>query len=147
MSSENLNIMPRDYRFFEAARKAAEESDFKTRVGAVAVYRRRVIASAASQNKTHSMQKTYNRFRNFNQVGMCMPKLHAEIALLAKLKKMDVNMRDVSVYVYRICKSKAWGMARPCDACYRALRDAGVERVYYTTNFGVCLEVITKRIG
>lgn len=140
-------LMARDYKFFEAARKAAECSDFKVHVGAVAVYKRRIIAAAASQNKTHSMQKIYNRYRSFNQVGLCLPKLHAEIGILAKLKKMDVPMQDVSIYVYRVCKSRDHGLARPCGACLAAIRDSGIRRVYYTTDFGVAVEVIDKKVG
>ena len=140
-------LMARDYKFFEAARKAAEGSDFKVHVGAVAVYKRRIVAAAASRNKTHSMQKVYNRYRSFNQVGLCLPKLHAEIGILAKLKKMDIPMQDVSIYVYRVCKSRDHGLARPCGACLAAIRDSGIRRVYYTTDFGVAVEVIDKKVG
>ena len=141
-------LMARDYKFFEAARKAAECSDFKVRVGAVAVYKRRIVAAAASQNKTHSMQKVYNnRYRVFNQVGMCLPKVHAEISLLAKLKKMSIPMQDVSIYVYRICKSRDHGLARPCSACFAAIRDTGLRRIYYTTDYGCAVEVIDQKVG
>ena len=140
-------LMARDYKFFEAARRAAECSDFKVRVGSVAVYKRRIVAAAASQNKTHSMQKVYNRYRSFNQVGLCLPKIHAEIGILAKLKKLDISMQDVSIYVYRVCKSREHGMARPCSACLAAIRDAGIRRIYYTTDFGVAVEVIDKEAG
>lgn len=34
----NVYLMARDYKFFEAARKAAEGSTFKVKVGAVGVY-------------------------------------------------------------------------------------------------------------
>ena len=137
-------LLARDYKFFEMARKAADGSTFKVHVGAVAVYRGKVIASAASQDKTHPMQRAYNRYRHFNQVGMCLPKIHAEIALLTKLKKMDVPMTDVRVYVYRPCKVRDHGMARPCPACQRALMAAGIRMVYYTTDFGYCVEVMDK---
>ena len=146
MSESHSPLLARDYRYFEMARKAAGESTFKVHVGAVAVYRGRVIASAASQDKTHPMQRTYNKYRHFNQVGMCLPKVHAEIGLLAKLKKLDVNMGDVKVYVYRPCKIRDHGMARPCPACQRALIAAGIRTVYYTTDYGYCVEIIDKGI-
>lgn len=141
-------LLARDYKFFETARKAAGESDFKVHVGAIACYRGKVIASAASSSKTHPMQQEYNKYRgSFKQVGMCLPKIHAEIGLVTKLKKLDIPMKDVSVYVYRTCKSRAFGMARPCAACRRALIELGIRRFYYTTDEGYCLEVINKREG
>lgn len=137
------NLMTREYKYFKAARRAAEQSDFKVRVGAVAVYRRKVIASAASQNKTHTLQKIYNgKYRNFSQVGLSLPKVHAEMALLAKLKRMNIPMKDISVYTYRTCKSRESGLARPCPACLAALREAGIRYIGYSTDIGVALEWI-----
>lgn len=134
--------MPRDYKFFEAARKAALESTFKVKVGAVAVLGGKVIASAASSSKTEPLQYKYNVYRKIRQTELCLPKAHAEIVLLKKLKKMDVPMRDVKIYVYRICKSREHGLARPCVACFRGLVDAGIQTVYYSTDFGFAKEWI-----
>lgn len=137
------HLLTREYKFFNAAKKAAEQSDFKVHVGAIAVYKRKIIASAASQNKTHTLQKIYNgKYRNFSQIGLSLPKVHAEIALLVKLKRMDVPMRDVSVYIYRTCKSRESGLARPCAACFAALREAGIRSIGYSTDVGVALEWI-----
>lgn len=140
--NDHSPLMARDYRFFEAAREAAMKSDFKVKVGAIAVWRRRIVASAASQNKTKPLQKYYNKFRNFSQDGECLPKLHAEIALISKLQKLDIDMRDVSIYVYRVCKSRERGLARPCQACFAAIRAAKIERIYYSTDCGYCVEVV-----
>ena len=141
-------LLARDYRFFDAARKAAGDSDFKVHVGAVACYKGKVVASASSTNKTHPMQYTYNKYRgDFKQVGTCLPKAHAEIRLISKLKKLDIPMKDVSVYVYRACKSRAFGIARPCAACRKALIEIGIRRFYYTTDEGYCLEVINQKEG
>ena len=135
-------MLSRDYKFFEAARKAAGESTFRVQVGAVAVYGGKVIASAASMEKTHPLQKQYNRYRSAGIEWVSPPKLHAEIGLLAKLKKMNVPMRDVSVYVYRICKSRKQGMARPCKACLVALAESGIRNAWYTTDCGYAREWI-----
>ena len=143
MSEDNL--LTRDYKFFEAAKVAAGSSTFKVHVGAVAVYRGRVIASAASSNKTHPMQCKYNRFRPIDNIDLYLPKVHAEIGLLTKLQKMDVQMCDVKVYIYRKCKSREFGMARPCEACWRALLNAGIKSVYYTSDRGYVKEWIEDK--
>ena len=137
-------LLSRDYKFFEAARLAALKSDFSTKVGAVAVYGRKIIASAASSQKTSPLQCKYNVFRNFQVNGAnCLPKVHAEISLIAKLKKMDgIDYKRVSVYVYRICKSRRYALAYPCPACHRALKDLGIRNLYYTTDSGLGYEWI-----
>ena len=135
-------LMARDYKFFEAARKAARESTFKVHVGAIAVWNGKIVASAASLDKTEPLQRRYNRLRSFNQVGLCLPKVHAEIGLIKKLLKLNIPMREVKVYIYRPCKSRDKGLARPCRACLAALQDAGIRTVYYTTDIGYCKEWI-----
>lgn len=137
MNDSHSALMARDYRFFEAARKAALKSDFKTKVGAVATFGGRIIASASSSEKTSTLQFRYNKYRDFAVNGSdCLPKLHAEIGLIAKLRKLpNIDMKRVSVYVYRVCKSKPFSLARPCAGCMRALRDAGIRSIYYTTEY------------
>ena len=142
MDNVHSSLMARDYKFFEAARRAAGESTFKVHVGAVAVWRGKVVASAASLDKTEPLQKTYNKLRSFNQVGLCLPKVHAEIGLIKKVMKLNIPMREVKIYVYRTCKSRDKGLARPCRACLAALQDAGIRTVYYTTDFGYAQEWI-----
>ena len=138
-------LLARDYKFFEAARKAACGSDFKVKVGAVAVWKRRIIASAYSSSKTETMQFQYNKYRKFNQTGLCLPKVHAEVALVKKVLKLDINPKDIEIYVYRVCKSREKGIARPCNACLAALRDAGITVIKYTTDFGYSCELIEHR--
>ena len=55
---------------------------------------------------------------------------HHLLMLLIRL----IHCLHVSVYVYRICKGKplGHGMARPCKACRNALRDMGINHLYYT---------------
>lgn len=142
MSDVHLDLLTRDYKFFEAARKAAGESTFKVHVGAVGVYKGRVVASAASSSKTEPLQFQYNRFRSFRQIELSLPKAHAEIILVKKLMKLNIPMREVKVYVYRTCKSRDKGLARPCPACFAALQDVGIRTVFYSTDYGYAREWI-----
>jgi len=143
-----LSLMARDYRYFEIAKRAALTSDFKTKLGAIAVYQGKVIASAASSSKTHSLQAKYNRYRNFDiNNSDCLPKVHAEIKLISKLKKMqNIDFKRVSVYIYRVCKSRDRGMARPCGACRAALKDMGIISIFYSTDDpGYACELLESR--
>lgn len=117
------------------ARRAALTSDFKVRVGCAAYYKGKLIATGASMEKTHPMQHVYNFERSFDRTGKnCIDKVHAEMQVLSKLKKMDIKMSEVTLYIVRLCKARPFGIARPCPACMFALRQAGIVSIYYTTN-------------
>lgn len=128
------------------------QSDFKVKIGAVAVYGGKVIASAASSEKTSPLQNRYNRYRDFaTDCSDSLPKMHAEIGLVNKLRKMDgVDYKRVTVYIFRICKSRETGMARCCPGCMKALEDLGVKVIAYTTDRGFAKEWIGvdfKKVG
>ena len=81
-----------------------------------------------SYQKTHPMQfrlanKTNRPHRNY---------LHAEIAALVKARK-----EPYGILVVRITKSGLIRMARPCNICIMAIREAGIKNVYYSGNDGL----------
>lgn len=128
-----------DYRYFEKARQIANISDFsKTHIGCVAVYQGKMIGIACNTNKTHPKQDYYNRFRELhNSEGCsCVPKLHAEINCLNSIRHLDVNFSKIKLYVYRIRNDRPHGIARPCLSCMAAIKDLGIQHIYYTTNDG-----------
>lgn len=131
--------------FFEAARKCAEQSDYNgassAKIGAVAVFRRTIIARGHNQNKTHPLQQRYNIYRyDVNGDHYYPSKMHAEIELISKIRYLDINFSEVEIYVYRETKGGRKALARPCAACTKALRDLGIKKVCYTTNDGYCEE-------
>jgi deoxycytidylate deaminase len=54
--------------------------------------------------------------------------VHAEIDALKKIK----NARGATIYVARINKGGQPRFSRPCDRCYEAIVDAGIDKVIYT---------------
>lgn len=131
--------------FFKAAKSCAELSDYAgasdVKIGAVAVFRRTIIARGHNQNKTHPLQERYNIYRYNTRGNHYYPsKMHAEIELISKIRYLDINFSEVEIYVYRETKGGRKAMARPCKACTQALRDLGIKKVYYTTDDGYCEE-------
>lgn len=62
-------------KYFEKARRVATISDYyKNHIGCVAVYQGNIIGIGCNCNKTHPMQKKYNRYRK--QSETMLPKLH-----------------------------------------------------------------------
>lgn len=132
-----------DYRYFDKAKKAAAISDFnKIQIGCVAVYQGNIIGVGCNLNKTHPIQKFYNRYRTPSE--SMLPKLHAEINCINSIKHFDINFPKVKLYIYRIRKDRPCGLSRPCPSCMAAIKDLGIRDVYYTTNDGYVYERIEK---
>ena len=135
-----------DYKFFKKAYKVATVSDFdKTHVGCVAVYQGQVIGIGCNCNKTHPIQKYYNKYRDLHCHNIePIPKLHAEISCLNQIRHLNINFSKVKLYIYRIRKDQLFGMARPCSSCMAAIKDLGIYDIYYTTDDGYSNEKIER---
>ena len=134
-----------DYKYFLKARQVATISDYyKTHIGCVAVYQGQVIGLGCNTNKTHPVQKFYNRYREPSDT--MLPKLHAEISCINQIKHLNINFSKVKLYIYRIRKDQPYGMARPCPSCMAAIKDLGIRDIYYTTNEGYSYERLENNI-
>lgn len=137
-----------DLKFFELARQEATCSTYKNfHLGAVVVYKGRVVSSGRNSDKTHPEQKKYNdRYRHFKYgPQLIKDTLHAEMAALLSIPytiEEDMDWSKAKVYVYRISvgRESGKGMARPCAGCFHALKDKGVRHLYYTTDEGYAYE-------
>lgn len=140
-----MSLSKMDYKFFSKARKTAEFSDFhKTHLGCIAVYQRSIIGIGYNVNKTHPIQKYYNKYRSVKyQTGTFTPKLHAEISCLNSIRHLDINFSKVKLYIYRIRYDQEHGLSRPRPSCMAAIRDLGIRDIYYTTNDGFAYEKLT----
>ncbi len=58
---------------------------------------------------------------------------HSEIAALRKISP-EKDLKGAVAYVARISRGGFVSIAKPCEACEAALRDAGIKRVHYTEN-------------
>jgi len=136
-----------DEKMFAAARKIAKTSDFETfHMGCVIVYKKHIIGAAANSDKTHPMQAKYNKYRKFRKTKNGVKhSVHAEIAAISSIAYpvgVNIDWSKVKIYIYRICNGKdhGCGLARPCAGCTKALKDLGVQHVYYTTDNGYAYE-------
>lgn len=136
-------IAKSDYKFFTKARQAAIISNFhKTHIGCVAVYQGNIISIGCNCNKTHPIQKKYNKYRKLSD--SMLPKLHAEINCINSIRYLDINFAKVKLYIYRIRKDRPFGLSHPCPSCMEAIKDLGIRDIYYTTNDGYVHERIEK---
>lgn len=139
-----------DYKYFDLARRAAEEATYEPfRLGCVMVYKGHVISTGSNSHKTHPVQERYNKkYRNFKYNGqMIKNSLHSEIDALTKIPyplDQQIDYSKVKVYVYRLAPGLPLkcGCARPCASCMAALKDKGIQHIYYTTDSGFSYERI-----
>ena len=143
-----MTISKFDKKVFKLAYKVAKTSDFETfHVGAVIVYKKRIIGIASNSDKTHPMQAKYNKYRQFNKTkNEVKHSVHAEIAAINSIPyvigREVQDWSKVKIYVARVCPGhdSGVGMARPCAACRKALQDLGIKHIYYTTDEGYAYE-------
>ncbi len=127
--------------FFRKAKRMAEKSTFyRQRIGCVVTYKGKIISTGFNSTKTHPIQNRYNRIR-FQETGS-PDSLHAEIHALLQIKDMDIDWSKVSVYTYRIMKSKDFGLAKPCTSCMAYIKSLGIRHICYTTNDGFAHEYL-----
>lgn len=142
-SQKKNMINKNDYRYFERVRHVALASDYyKTHIGCVAVYQGNIIGIGCNCNKTHPTQKYYNKYRKSSE--SMLPKLHAEISCINSIKHLDINFSKVRLYIYRIRKDRPFGISRPCPSCMAAIKDLGIQNIYYTSNDGFIHEYLEK---
>lgn len=129
-------------RYFKFAREASMNATytgshrFSPRIGAVAVYKGSIVATAWNANKTSTLQARYNVYRFQADTPN---KVHAECALVQKLRWKfgdSIDWSKVYIYLYREYKDGNLGPSRPCPSCLALLKELGVKKIYYTTDDG-----------
>lgn len=60
------------------------------------------------------------------------PSEHAEVAALRKCS--DIDLSNATIYVSRVNRRGKEMMSRPCTDCQKAIADAGIKKIVYTTN-------------
>ena len=139
-------------KFFKLAKTASKFSDYNKKnvhIGAVLVYKNKIIANGWNSKKTNPIQYQYNKYRENlnteNNRGYCadnhLPCIHAEMKCLIDTKDLNIDWSKASIFVYRESCGKI-RMCKPCPSCAKALKDRGISNIYYTTEKGYNYERI-----
>lgn len=142
----SINSTKKNEKFFGYAKKISIKSEFyRAPFGCVVVYKNKVIGSGVNAYKSNPVQKKYNKYRTFDDKNgsYIRSSIHAEVsALYPLINNMDIDWKKVDLYIYRKCKSREHGMARPCPACMQLIKDLGIKNIHYTTDDGFAHEII-----
>lgn len=123
-------------KFLDKAKQESTKSTFfKQKVGCVMTIGNKPIVVAHNSEKTYPIQKKYNRYRNFRRPEEDNHAyIHAEMQALQNTKYLDIDWEDVVLYVGRQTRTGEQGLAKPCPACQKAIKERGIGTVYYTLN-------------
>lgn len=143
-----------DKKMFAIAKGEALKSDFdKFHIGCVIVYKKHIISYGHNKEKTHPLQKKFNRYRKFNNCKGSYIKhsIHAEIDAISQIPFIVGKMLDeedgwnkVKIYVWRSTKTKKFACAKPCEACMEMIKSIGIRHLYYTEDYGIAYMDITN---
>ncbi len=140
-----MKIEPNIIKWFQFAKSVSKFSDYNKKnihIGAILVYKGKILADGWNTKKTNPMQYHYNKYREDNSNGRnynsdeCLPCVHAEMKCLIDTKDIkNIDWSKVSIFIYRGHDGKTLN-CKPCKACSKALKDRGINNIYYTTELG-----------
>lgn len=130
--------------YLKLAKNACYYSDYtKVRMGAVLIYKNKVISVGWNSKKTSPIQKKYNKFRGYDvDASGTENTIHAEVSCLGRAKDIDIEWSRANLFIYRIKKDESSGLARPCNACMALIKSMEIKNIYYSTNNGWVYERI-----
>ena len=124
MHSVSKNRHSQEY--VELARNVAKKSQMLHRHGCVIVYKDKIITG-------------YNTSLNLrNEIEGSS--VHAEMNALKKARKIltKSELKNSKLYIIRIgtdSMSNPLKYSKPCPYCEKSIKDAGISKVFYSTNF------------
>jgi len=114
--------------FMRLARNVSFHSQHRVRIGCVLVKNGKPISVGFNKMRTHPIYKKVNHPR-----AKYIQSLHAEMAAIISAR---TDLNGAVAYVYRERKDGSMGTAKPCPVCEMLLSEAGVKKVYYSTDNG-----------
>lgn len=130
-------------KYFNLAKQYARLSTFSNKrrlqVGAIIVYKNKVIASGFNTNKTNPIHRTFSFITNNHEAIFS----HAETNVVYKVirKKYDKkDFEEMDIYIYRELESGVLGLAKPCSICEACIKTFRFRNVYYTSENGYICE-------
>ena len=118
-------------RYFKMAFIEMKKSVHKTRFGAALILKNgKVFRSHNKDMKTHpALKKHYPYYAT---------SIHAELLTILSVNsyRYDHKVKGSKMFVYREDRHGFIKPARPCNDCMKIMKEAGVKKVYYTTQSG-----------
>jgi len=113
---------------YDLAIEVAKSSPSRKQVGAILLRKGRVVTTATNlETKSHPLQAKFAE-----RVGLSEKIfLHAEISALVKCRE-----ECDTIVVARVNSQDKLRNAKPCKICSLALKEAGIQKIHYSTDDG-----------
>lgn len=106
-------------KFFKLAKRISINSDHPAhKIGAVLVNKNKVINIGFNQMKTSPHSTHAYKY------------IHAEFNVLKNLKLKDTT--NCNLYVFREMKNNNIANAKPCESCFKIIKDKKIKNIFYT---------------
>ena len=126
MTNKFLNRLTRlyDYIYTDKHYKHTKTVSFLVKGG-------KVVSFGINSDKTSPLQNKYRLRTNLKYIENFIDKEHSEVNCLRKADN-SVNFSKCELVIISKCKDGHFRLARPCDVCMSAIKDYGIEHIYYT---------------
>lgn len=136
----NSDLSKKEIRYFNIAKEKALLSDHRCKIGAVVVYKHKIISWG--RNSAINTDIIQAQLDSIKYNCPCEGKLHAESDALIYFIKKGISLKGAEIYVYRKLANGNSAMARPCSSCMKLIRQCGIRKIHYTTNDGFATEIL-----
>ena len=110
-------------KYFKLAKSLSYTSDYEQhKLACIITKKNRIISLGVNKRRTHPKSLTRYNF------------IHAELAAVLGVSRE--TLKGTTAYVYRERKDGTIASSKPCPHCEQVLREAGIKKVYYTTENG-----------
>jgi deoxycytidylate deaminase len=122
-----IKLSNKQRKMLNLAAKVAETSELSQQHGAVIVKSGRVISVGVNKWRNKSFVTITHPHPSPHSLALSY---HAEIDAL---NRAGDGLNGAIIYIARINTDKAHRFSRPCKNCMRAIREAGIKKIVYTT--------------
>lgn len=118
----------------------AGEPYARLKVVAFLVYKGKIVNFGANSNKTSPMQFRYRQKTHLATIENFLDKEHAEINCLRRTYIGDFDIKKLELVIISKRHDGNFRLARPCCTCMEAIKNSGIQKIYYTTNQGTIIQ-------
>jgi deoxycytidylate deaminase len=118
------------YKWFEYAGLKAQESNMLFRLGCVATYGGKLIASGCNSSNTYSSKDDFCKYS-------CS--CHAEICVIRKCLKLigKEKMKRVNLYVARMDNNNKFKNSAPCYDCLKEIKKLKIKNIIFRDDISI----------
>jgi deoxycytidylate deaminase len=119
--SESRSLSRRDSAYLSVATYMASLSKARRKHGAVIVKGGSVISTGYNKDKNHPNNVSEEHIKKHCSI-------HAEVDAIKKTN----NTKGATIYVARVNSQGEQLISKPCNNCYKKIKQSGIKKIIYT---------------